>query len=170
MRVHRPLVAVGLVALGLTTAGCNSKSTASPAPTAAAPSTAPAAASIAPSASSASATSASAPAASAPAGAAGSGAVTFTGSYSGTLDTIVCVGSGPTTTAQFNASFTGEAGHPGNISSMEFGFEGPDNTQFDSGFLSKTLDTDGLGFVLDGIVAKDSSGKSVTMHGTLRCP
>ena len=177
MRVHRPLAAAGLVALGLTTAGCHSKSTAAPAPTSAAPSTAAAAASVAPAASApasagapaASAAPASAQASSAQVGAAGSGAVTFSGSYSGTLTAVLCVGSGPNTTAQFTASFTGESGHPGNIDSMEFGFEGPDRTQFDSGFLSKTLDTDGEGFVLDGIVVKDSSGKSVTMHGTLRC-
>jgi hypothetical protein len=102
--------------------------------------------------------------------ASGSGSVTFDGSYSGKLTDIVCIGSGPTTTASFNAAFTGQGALPGNISATEFGFEGPDNTQFDSGFLTKALDTDGKGFDVDGIVAKDEGGKSVTMHGTLVCP
>jgi hypothetical protein len=108
--------------------------------------------------------------ASAPAAAAGSDAVTFDGDYSGKLTTIVCVGSGPTTTASFIAAFTGKGTLPGDISSTEFGFQGPDDTQFDPGFLNNALDTDGKGFDVDGIVAKDESGKSVTMHGTLVCP
>ena len=49
-------------------------------------------------------------------------------------------------------------------------FQGPSN-EFDSGFLNTSLDSDGNGFVLDGLKATDSvSGKSVTMHGTLRFP
>jgi hypothetical protein len=69
------------------------------------------------------------------------------------------------------AAFTGQTGNfPGDVGSTEFGFQGPAGTDFDSGFLNKALDTDGKGFVLDGIVAKDESGKSVTMHGTLVCP
>jgi hypothetical protein len=116
------------------------------------------------------ASSAASSSASAPAAAAGSGAVTFDGDYSGKLTSILCVGSGPTTTASFDAAFTGKPGNfTGDISSNEFGFIGPDNTQFDSGFLNKALDTDGKGFDVDGIVAKDESGKSVTMHGTLVC-
>ncbi|HZV25623.1 MAG TPA: hypothetical protein VFG00_04960 [Acidothermaceae bacterium] len=136
----------------------------------AAPTTSAAAVATASSASSA-AGSAGSSAASAPAATSGSGAVTFDGSYSGTLTTIVCVGSGSTTTASFKATFTGTPdSYPGDIAASEFGFQGPDNTEFDSGFLKKALDSDGKGFVVDGIVAKDSSGKSVTMHGTLVCP
>lgn len=168
MRVHRLLATVGVGVLSLTTVACHSKTAASAAATSARATSAPAPAATAAAAASASV----APVNTAPssAAAAGSGAVSFDGSYSGTLNVITCVGSGATTTAQFNASFTGKPEKfPGTIGSAEFGFEGPDRTQFDSGFLSKALDTDGNGFVLDGIVAKDSSGKSVTMHGTLRC-
>jgi hypothetical protein len=83
----------------------------------------------------------------------------------------VCVGSGSTTTASFNAAFTSQPGtFPGNIGSTEFGFQGPDGTDFDSGFLDKALDTDGKGFNVEGLAAKDEDGKSVTMHGTLVCP
>jgi hypothetical protein len=192
MRTHRLVATVGVVALSLMTAACHSKSASSAASTtgassAAAPSTSAAAApassaataaptgaappSAAPASSQApSSTAASSAAASAPA-AAGSGAVTFDGDYSGKLTSIVCVGSGPTTTASFNAAFTGQPGtFPGDISSTEFGFQGPADTDFDSGFLNNALDTGGKGFVLDGIVAKDEGGKSVTMHGTLVCP
>jgi hypothetical protein len=95
----------------------------------------------------------------------------FGSSYSGTLTKVLCVGSGATTTASFNAVFAGQSGTlPGDIGSTEFGFQGPAGTDFDSGFLDKALDTDGKGFDVDGIVAKDESGKSVTMHGTLVCP
>jgi hypothetical protein len=190
MRTHRLVATVGVVALSLTTAACHSKSASSAAsttgassaaapsttvaaipassaavaaPTSAAAASAPPASAQAPSSADANSTAASAPA--------GSGAVTFSGDYSGKLTSIVCVGSGPTTTASFNAAFTGESGtFPGNISSTEFGFQGPADTDFDSGFLNNALDTDGKGFVLDGIVAKDEGGKSVTMHGTLVCP
>jgi hypothetical protein len=178
MRIHRLVASAGLVALALTTAACNSKAASSAATSSAAATTAAAAApstsaAAAPAPSSAAAGSPAPASASAsePAAAAGSGAVTFDGDYSGTLTSILCVGSGPTTTASFNAAFTDKPGtFTGDISSTEFGFVGPDNTQFDSGFLNKALDTDGKGFVLDGIVAKDESGKSVTMHGTLVCP
>lgn len=187
MRTHRLAATVGVVALALTTAACQSKSTSSAASTtgastAAAPSTSAAAApstaaaiSAAPASAAAgsaapvSAAASSVAAASAPA--AGSGAVTFDGSESGTLTSIVCVGSGPTTTASFNAAFTGKPGtYQGDISSTEFGFQGPDDTDFDSGFLNKAIDTDGKGFDVEGLAAKDEDGKSVTMHGTLVCP
>jgi hypothetical protein len=186
MRTHRLVATVGVVALSLTTAACQSKSTSSASSTTASSAAAPSATAAAPAAPSSAAVSTAAPASAAPASAAsgaassaasapsaasGSGAVTFDGDYSGKLTTIVCVGSGPTTTASFDAAFTGKPGTlTGDISSEEFGFLGPDNTQFDSGFLNKALDTDGKGFDVDGIVAKDESGKSVTMHGTLVCP
>lgn len=177
MRIDRVVATVGVVLLSLTAAACQSKassvgtSTAPAATTSAAAAqssatTAPASAAPATVAASSAASSS----ASAPAAAAGSGAVTFDGDYSGKLTSILCVGSGPTTTASFDAAFTGKPGNfTGDISSNEFGFIGPDNTQFDSGFLNKALDTDGKGFDVDGIVAKDESGKSVTMHGTLVC-
>jgi predicted flap endonuclease-1-like 5' DNA nuclease len=190
MQTHRLVATVGVVVLALTTAACHSKSTSSAAPTtsassaasstspAAAPaSAAPASAAPASAAPASAAASSAAPssaaassAASAPAAAAGSGSVTFDGSYSGKLTDIVCIGSGPTTTASFHAAFTGQGALPGDISANEFGFQGPADTDFDSGFLTKALDTDGKGFDVDGIVAKDEGGKSVTMHGTLVCP
>jgi hypothetical protein len=188
MRTHRLVATVGVVALSLTTAACHSKSTSSAASTtaassAAAPSTSAAAAAAPSSAAvssaapataapaSAAASSAASSAASPPAAASGSGAVTFDGDYSGKLTTIVCVGSGPTTTASFDVIFVGHPGnYTGNMGSSEFGFQDPAGSEFDSLFLSKTLDTDGKGFDVDGIVAKDESGKSVTMHGTLVCP
>ena len=178
MRIHRLAATGGVVVVLLTVAACQSKATSSAPSSSAAASTSAAAAAAPTSAAASSAAPASAAAsavvgsaASAPAAAAGSGAVTFDGSYSGTLTNVLCVGSGPTTTASFDAAFTGKPGTlTGDISSTEFGFLGPDNTQFDSGFLNKALDTDGKGFDVDGIVAKDESGKSVTMHGTLVCP
>jgi hypothetical protein len=190
MRVHRVVAIAGVVLLSLTAAACQSKASSSSASTssaaaattsaaaaqtsaaAAPPSAAPgsaAPASAAPAGGAAS-SAASSPA-SAPAAAAGSGSVTFDGDYSGKLTTIVCVGSGPITTASFDVAFTGQPGDfTGNIGASEFGFQGPSGLDFDSGFLDKTLDTDGKGFDLDGIVAKDEGGKSVTMHGTLVCP
>ena len=83
-----------------------------------------------------------------------------------------CVGTGPSTTVSVTMVFDGVAstGHTGNISSTELGWEGPDNTDYDSGFLSKPLDSDGKGFALDGIKVKNEDGKVVTLHGTLHCP
>ena len=178
MRILRLVATGGVVVVLLTVAACQSKATSSAPSSSAAASTSAAAVAAPTSAAASSAAPASAAAsavvgsaASAPTAAAGSGPVTFDGSYSGTLTNVLCVGGGPTTTASFNAAFTGKPGtFTGDISSTEFGFVGPDNTQFDSGFLNKALDTDGKGFVLDGIVAKDESGKSVTMHGMLVCP
>ena len=191
MRTHHLVATVGVVALALTTAACQSKATSSApaatssaagaatsaaaAPTTAAPtSAAPASAapsSAAPSSAAPSSAAPSSAAASAPAAATGSGSVTFSGDYSGKLTTIVCIGSGPTTTASFDVAFTGQPGNfTGNIGASEFGFQGPTGLDFDSGFLDKSLDTDGKGFDVDGIVAKDEGGKSVTMHGTLVCP
>jgi hypothetical protein len=180
MRVHRVVAIAGVVLLSLTAAACQSKASSSSASTssAAAATTSAAAAQTSaaaapPSAAPAggAASSAASSPASAPAAAAGSGSVTFDGDYSGKLTTIVCVGSGPITTASFDVAFTGQPGDfTGNIGASEFGFQGPSGLDFDSGFLDKTLDTDGKGFDLDGIVAKDEGGKSVTMHGTLVCP
>jgi hypothetical protein len=83
-----------------------------------------------------------------------------------------CVGTGPATTVSVTMVFDGvaSASYTGNIGSMELGWEGPDNTDYDSGFLSTPLDTDGKGFHLDGIKVKNEDGKVVTLHGTLRCP
>ena len=171
MRTHRLVATVGVVALSLMTAACHSKSASSAALTTGASSAAAPSTSVAAAPTSSAATAASTNPAPASAAPAGSGAVTFDGDYSGKLTSIVCVGSGPTATASFNAAFTGQPGtFPGNISSTEFGFQGPADTDFDSGFLNNALDTGGKGFVLDGIVAKDEGGKSVTMHGTLVCP
>jgi hypothetical protein len=98
--------------------------------------------------------------------------VTFDGAYSGTMKVMNCVGSGPTTTVSVTMVFAGvtSTGHTGNISSTELGWQGPDNADYDSGFLNSPLDADGKGFVLDGIKVKDEDGKTVTLHGTLRCP
>jgi hypothetical protein len=83
-----------------------------------------------------------------------------------------CVGSGPNTTVSVTMVFDGVASTSltGNISSTELGWQGPDGTDYDSGFLNKPLDADGKGFVLDGIKVKNEDGKTVTLHGTLRCP
>lgn len=189
MRIHRVVATASVVLLSLTAAACQSKASSSSASTstaaaattsaaaaqtsaAAAPAiTAPVSAAPASEApGSVAASSAASSSASAPAAAAGSGSVTFDGDYSGKLTSIVCVGSGPNTTASFDVAFTGQPGDfTGNISSTEFGFQGPSGLDFDSGFLKNTLDTDGKGFDVDGIVAKDEGGKSVTMHGTLVC-
>jgi hypothetical protein len=97
-------------------------------------------------------------------------AVTFDGDYTGSVKVIECSGSGATASAQVNATFSDGHGYPGTFGPTEFGFQGPSN-EFDSGFLNTPLDSDGNGFVLDGLKATDAdSGKSVTMHGTLRCP
>jgi hypothetical protein len=85
---------------------------------------------------------------------------------------MACVGTGPTTTVSVTMVFDGVAStsYTGNISSTELGWEGPDNTDYDSGFLNTPLDTDGKGFDLDGIKVKNEDGKIVTLHGTLHCP
>jgi hypothetical protein len=156
MRARRVLATAGFVALALSTVACHSKPTAS--------STA--------SSGTASATSPATPAAG-PAVASASGSVTFDGAYKGSVTSVTCIGSGPSTTAHFNVTFSGDSGtsYTGDLSASEFGFRAPDGTDFDSGFLSKPLGTDGKRFVLDGIVVKDQqSGKSVTTHGTLACP
>ena len=99
-------------------------------------------------------------------------AVTFDGAYSGTMKIMDCVGTGPTTTASVTMVFDGAAStsYTGNISSTELGWEGPDDPDYDSGFLNTPLDTDGKGFDLDGIKVKNEDGKVVTLHGTLHCP
>jgi hypothetical protein len=99
-------------------------------------------------------------------------AVTFDGAYSGTMKIMGCAGTGPTTTVSVTMVFDGVAStsYTGNISSTELGWEGPDNTDYDSGFLNTPLDTDGKGFDLDGIKVKNEDGKVVTLHGTLHCP
>jgi hypothetical protein len=99
-------------------------------------------------------------------------AVTFDGAYSGTMKIMDCVGTGPTTTVSVTMVFDGVAStsYTGNISSAELGWEGPDNTEYDSGFLNTPLDTDGKGFDLDGIKVKNEDGKVLTLHGTLHCP
>jgi hypothetical protein len=98
--------------------------------------------------------------------------VTLSGAYSGTMKIMTCVGSGPTTTVSVTMVFDGvtSTNDTGNISSTEVGWQGPDNTDYDSGFLNRPLDADGKGFVLDGITVKNDNGKVVTLHGTLRCP
>jgi hypothetical protein len=172
MRPDRPSAAVGLVALALTTAACSSTSTPSTAPASSSAATAPAAtapAATAPAASGPAATAAPA----APAVGSGAGSVTFDGAYTGSFTSVTCIGSGPTTTAHFSVTYTGNPGtsFTGDMGNTEFGFRAPDGSDFDSLFLTKTLNADGKGFVLDGIVVKDQqSGKSVTMHGTLHCP
>jgi hypothetical protein len=102
----------------------------------------------------------------------GNTAVTFDGAYSGTMKIMDCEGTGPTTTVSVTMVFDGVAStsYTGNISSTELGWEGPDNTDYDSGFLNTPLDTDGKGFDLDGIKVKNEDGKVVTLHGTLHCP
>ena len=99
-------------------------------------------------------------------------AVTFDGAYSGTMRIMDCAGTGPTTTVSVTMVFDGVAStsYTGNISSTELGWEGPDNTDYDSGFLNTPLDADGKGFDLDGIKVKNEDGKVVTLHGTLHCP
>jgi hypothetical protein len=101
-----------------------------------------------------------------------SAGVTFDGAYSGTMKIMDCVGTGPATTVSVTMVFDGvtSTSYTGNISSTELGWEGPDNKDYDSGFLNTPLDTDGKGFDLDGIEVKNEDGKVVTLHGTLHCP
>ena len=102
----------------------------------------------------------------------GAGGVTFDGDYRGSLKTVLCTGTGTTTTAQVTATYSGDPNaYTGDFGENEFGFEGPDRTEFDSGFQHDSLEPDGNGFKVEGIKATDqSSGKSITLHGTLRCP
>jgi hypothetical protein len=101
----------------------------------------------------------------------GSGGVTFDGAYTGTLKITTCLGSGSSTTASVDADYSTGEKLSGTVSSSEFGFEGPNNTQFDSGFQKSPLDVDGSGFKLDGLKVTDpGAGKTLTMHGTLHCP
>ncbi len=62
------------------------------------------------------------------------------------------VGTGPNTTVSVTMVFDGVAStsYTGNISSTEVGWEGPDTTDYDSGFLNTPLDTDGKGLTLTG--------------------
>jgi hypothetical protein len=98
--------------------------------------------------------------------------VTIGGAYVGTLKLVACVGTGKNTTVSVTADFgTQGSGYEGNIAASELGFQGPDETDFDSGFLNKPLDQDGKGFNLEGLKLKDTGGtKVVTLHGVLRCP
>ena len=171
MRV-RAVIAIawlGLIPVTVTACSSGSKSSAS---TTTKPAAAASSSSPSPSSTPSTATS-SAPANSGPTAIASSagGAVTFDGDYTGTITVIQCVGSGPTTTVQVNANFTSPTSQlPGSFGSTELGFEGPNNTQFDSGFLNKALDSDGKGFNVEGIKVKDpDSGKTLTLHGTLHC-
>jgi hypothetical protein len=161
----RQVLAITLISAAmLATAACSSSSPGQPKATA----TTPAAASTLPSTSAQPSVAPS----STPSGSAATSAtaVTFDGDYTGSVKIIECSGSGSTASAQVNATFSDGASYPGTFGSTEFGFQGP-STEFDSGFLNTPLDSDGNGFVLDGIKATDAdSGKSVTMHGTLRCP
>jgi hypothetical protein len=162
------LVCVVALSVGAATGCSSSKSTASTTGGANGLPTTPAAAPISPSAT---AQPSIAPSSTPPGGATTSvTTVTFDGDYTGSVKIIQCAGSGPTASAQVNATFTGGSSYPGTFGPTEFGFQGP-STEFDSGFLNTPLDSDGNGFVLDGLKATDAgSGKSVTMHGTLRCP
>jgi hypothetical protein len=148
----------------LATGACSSSSPRQPKATA----TTPVAAPILPSAS---AQPSVAPSSTTSGGAATSvNAVTFDGDFTGSVKIVQCSGSGANASAQVNVTFSNGSSYPGTFGATEFGFQGPSN-EFDSGFLNTPLDSDGNGFVLDGLKATDAdSGKSVTMHGTLRCP
>jgi hypothetical protein len=169
----RVRIAASILLAGACVAGCSSsgaKSSASPGTSSQQLSTA-SSTETAPSV--ASASSVTSPASAGGSTATGSAAaVTFDGAYSGTMKIMNCVGTGPTTTVSVTMVFDGVAStsYTGNISSTELGWEGPDNTDYDSGFLNTPLDTDGKGFDLDGIKVKNEDGKVVTLHGTLHCP
>lgn len=170
MRVPVLIVAAtALVAVGAT--ACSSSSQ----PSAATVSTPAVSAVSTPVAASSSPTAASSPAAaagdsSAPSG--GAGGVRIDGAYSGSLKVVACVGTGKNTTVAVTADFGSRgSGYQGNIAANELGFQGPDQTDFDSGYLKTTLDQDGKGFNLEGMKLQDTGGtKVVTLHGKLRCP
>jgi hypothetical protein len=115
---------------------------------------------------------ASTPATSAAPPAAGSGKVTFDGDYTGTVTAVECDGTGPGFVIQVGVTFgAGPGSVPGTVSAQEFGWRDPFGDQFDSGYLSTPLVTDGKSYVLDGVKLTDqSNGKTITAHGTLGCP
>ncbi|MEO8457124.1 MAG: hypothetical protein ABI559_04865 [Chloroflexota bacterium] len=168
MRLMLFTIVAGVVVLGI--AACGGDDSATTTPTAS-QSTTTAAASTTAAAAATNTGSLGGQSSAAPSVASGTGSVTFDGAYSGTLVIDQCVGSGANTTASVKAAFDGSTTtYAGDISANEYGFQGPDGAEFDSGFLSTSIDPNGSGFDFDGTSAKDaSSGKTLNLHGTLVC-